>query len=102
MDSKTFLHDSHAAALWQAIALRRLHHYRSARENAKQHGDELHTLLIDPPSYEQISDAYAALIEEHIDNSIDSTTAARAVVDLLAAIALRTRCSATSSNVRPL
>jgi hypothetical protein len=38
-------------------------------------------------SYSKISDAYAELLEEFVDQTIDSTTAARAALDLVAAIA---------------
>jgi hypothetical protein len=87
MDYKTYLNDPHAAAFWRAIALRRLCSYRAAVDAAKQHGDDAAGLLIEPPAYAKIGDAYVELLEEFVDQSIDSTTAARAALDLLAAIA---------------
>jgi len=45
MADKYSLVDPEAAALWHAIALRRLHAYRAARKAAKQHGDDLAGLI---------------------------------------------------------
>ena len=45
MVHEKLLHDPAAAALWHAIALRRLHNYRSARRSAEMHGDDLSGLL---------------------------------------------------------
>ena len=86
MDYKTLLHDPQSAALWHAIALRRLHNYRAARECALNHGDAL-AGLPDTPGYPEISDTYVRLIEDFIDQRIDKTNVARCALDLLAAIA---------------
>ena len=75
------LHDPAAAALWHAIALRRLHNYRSARRSAEMHGDDL-SGLFEPPSYADLSDAYIGLIEEHSGESISSANVARCTLDL--------------------
>lgn len=85
MDDKT-LHDPVAAALWHAIALRRLCSYRAARASAKLHGDDL-SGLFEPPSFADLSDAYIRLIEEYLGETISTANVARCALDLIAAIA---------------
>lgn len=84
MVHEKLVHDPAAAA--HAIALRRLHNYRSARRSAETHGDDL-SGLFDPPSYTDLSDAYIRLIEEHSGESISSANVARCALNLIAAIA---------------
>ena len=86
VDYTSLLHSEQSAALWRAIALRRLHNYRAARENAKMHGDDL-AGLIEPPKYPELSDAYIRLIEGLFCESVNSANVARSTLDLIAAIA---------------
>jgi hypothetical protein len=85
MDTAKLMRDQHGAALWRAIALRRLYNYRAALEHAKIRGDDL-AGLIQPPGSIELSDAYTKLMEEYAVEPIHTANAARCMLDLLAAI----------------
>src|SRR4051794_14733420 len=84
MDDQSKLQTRHAAAFWHAIALRRLHNYRAAREAAKLYGGDL-AGLFDPPGYEELGVAYLHALRDWLPESITAARAARCA--LLAAIA---------------
>lgn len=73
--------DYHAAVAAEALALRCLSHYRSARNSVENYGGDL-SHLVEPPAFDEIDARYAERVHIVINEPPDTTSSEVAYLEL--------------------